>query len=308
MKKTILVFTNYYLPGNSGGGPIKSVANIVDHLGDDFDFKIITANHDLKSVAKYSEINHGLWNEIGKAKVYYLPTGLKSFLTIFRLIRDTPHDLRYLNSFFSPKFTIYPLFLSLLRLTDKVPYLVAPRGEFSEGALHIKRIKKSLYMRLSKWLGLYKNVFWHASTELEQKDILAAYSQDSSSVFNSPILLASDLVSIAITQSFPCHLERDRSLEQPLSICFFSRISPKKNLTFALKVLAQVTIPVRFTIYGPKEDVSYWHECQAIINEMPDNIEVVYGGSIDAVDVNRTLARHNLMFVPTLGLRARLFL
>jgi len=45
-KPTVLAFTACYLPGYKGGGPIRSVANIVDRLGEEFSFRIFTGDRD----------------------------------------------------------------------------------------------------------------------------------------------------------------------------------------------------------------------------------------------------------------------
>ena len=39
-KKKILCLTDHYLPGYKAGGPIRSIANLVEHLGDEFEIYI----------------------------------------------------------------------------------------------------------------------------------------------------------------------------------------------------------------------------------------------------------------------------
>ena len=45
-KKKILVFIDWYLPGFRAGGPIRSCANLISHLSDEFDFNIVTTDTD----------------------------------------------------------------------------------------------------------------------------------------------------------------------------------------------------------------------------------------------------------------------
>ena len=85
---------------------------------------------------------------------------------------NTPHDLLYLNSFFDPIFTLRPLLAQRLRLAPDKPILIAPRGQFSRGALQLKRWKKALYLALVCSFRLYKGVTWHASSDFEASDIL----------------------------------------------------------------------------------------------------------------------------------------
>ena len=51
------------------------------------------------------------------------------------------------------------------------PVVVATRGEFADGALKIKKYKKTLYLLFANFFGLYKNICWQASSEFEAKDI-----------------------------------------------------------------------------------------------------------------------------------------
>ena len=43
----VLVTIGSYLPGYKAGGPIRSVANLIDALGDDFEFRVVTSDKDL---------------------------------------------------------------------------------------------------------------------------------------------------------------------------------------------------------------------------------------------------------------------
>ena len=40
----VLVFIDWYLPGYKAGGPVRSLANLVDHLRGRVDFHIVTRN------------------------------------------------------------------------------------------------------------------------------------------------------------------------------------------------------------------------------------------------------------------------
>jgi glycosyltransferase involved in cell wall biosynthesis len=74
-----------------------------------------------------------------------------------------------------------------------------------------------------------------------------------------------------------------------------------KNLDYALEVLRQVQVPVRFNIYGAVEDEVYWKRCREIMATLPDNIEAAYQGSVPHAQVAETLARHDVFFLPTRG-------
>jgi glycosyltransferase involved in cell wall biosynthesis len=86
-----------------------------------------------------------------------------------------------------------------------------------------------------------------------------------------------------------------------LRAVFISRLSPKKNLSGALRLLAGVAGTVSFDIYGPAEDAQYWKECQGLIARLPANIKVRYEGEIEHSRVGRVFADHDLFLFPTLG-------
>jgi hypothetical protein len=102
----ILTFVGYYLPGYKAGGPIRTLANMVGRLGDEFEFKIVTADRDFDDTKPYSKIKLDGWNKVGKADVFYLSPNKRSLSDFKRLLCSTEYDILYLNSFFSPHFTI----------------------------------------------------------------------------------------------------------------------------------------------------------------------------------------------------------
>ena len=86
-----------------------------------------------------------------------------------------------------------------------------------------------------------------------------------------------------------------------LKIAFLSRVARKKNLDYALQVLANVCGNIVFDIYGPLEDIAYWQECQSIIAQMPTNVKVSYLGEVPPDQVMGILSEYHLFFFPTRG-------
>jgi len=292
MPPTILLFVSYYLPGFKAGGPMQSIANLVDYLGSEFAFRIVTSDRDMGDTKPYSGIRPGAWHPVGNAEVCYLPPKLQRLRSIARLLRDTPHDVLYLNSFFDPRFTTLPLLARRLGLAPRRPTILAPRGEFSAGAIALKAGKKRAFMVLSRTIGLHSGLTWQASTEHEAADIrrtMGSVARDIREAKNLP-------------RRVPPTAERAlRNPGEPLRVAFLSRISPMKNLLFALEVLSQVRVPVTFSIYGPKEDADYWHRCEEAIKILPPNVRAEYCGPVDPEQVIPTLREHDLFFLPTLG-------
>lgn len=171
--------------------------------------------------------------------------------------------------------------------------MLAPRGEFSDGALKIKGFKKKLYLFLAKIFGIYKNVFWQASTEMEAKDILRLFPRAKSRIYIAPDpVLLPDLKKINELRS---------KEKNSLHLVFISRISPMKNLDGLINILAGVDFDVYFDIYGPIEDSDYWRVCMDAIRKLPANIRVKHVGSLPASEVAKTFANYDLFALPTHG-------
>ena len=303
LKPVILIFTAYYLPGYRGGGPIRSIANFIEHFSDEYEFVVVTSDRDLGDRSPYAGVEANRPSRVGNASVFYISPSLKGLMDMIRVMRATKYNLVYLNSFFDPRFSIFPAIITRIGLAPRGSILIAPRGEFSEGAMKIKRLKKIAYISLSSTVRLYKNVMWHASTTYEASDIVREVdvSSDLRNVqIAANIFTAPDL---CLPNSFDNgdSLARDGERKGGLNVCFLSRLSPKKNLDFALTVMKRVRLPVEFSIYGPKEDSVYWNRCQRIIDEMPENINVTYHGEVPHAQVHEKLSKHDIFFLPTRG-------
>src|SRR5690554_6015361 len=107
-KPRILSFLNYYLPGYEAGGPLRTLANMVDHLGDEFEFYIVTRDRDINDSAPYENVVPDRWQAVGKAQVYYVSPRNETVASFKQLMADTPHDMVYLNSFFDAGYTLKP--------------------------------------------------------------------------------------------------------------------------------------------------------------------------------------------------------
>ena len=121
----------YYLPGYRSGGPVRSVA----HLADEFDVRIVTLNRDASACQPYPLVDINAWNTVGKARVFYCAPNLFTYIYFLRIILTSQYDILYLNSFFDIRFSLLPLILRRIGLVPRKPCVIAPRGQFSAGAL-----------------------------------------------------------------------------------------------------------------------------------------------------------------------------
>lgn len=295
MKPTILTFVGAYLPGYKAGGPIRTIANMVGWLGDRFDFRIITSDRDVDDNSPYEGVRVNEWNQVGKARVFYLSPTRRNLRSIRRLISETEHDILYLNSVFSPTFSIMPLMLRRMKMISAKPCVIAPRGEFSLTAQSLKRWKKAPYLKWAKSIGIYDGLTWQASSPYEAEDIRRVMGRRA-----DQIVVAPDLPS----PTGPVEDQYSPRHGRPsgrLRVLFLSRISRMKNLDFSLRVLKLTTNKIDFDIYGPVEDVSYWKECQELIQTLPDNVRVSYHGPVVPARVPAVMAEHDVLFLPSRG-------
>lgn len=291
MKIKVLVLNGQYAPGYKGGGPIQSCINMVENLADFFEFYVLCADRDYKENAPYKNVKINAWNQVGAAKVYYMSPEKQSLSGFAEIINSIDYDVLYLNGFFSPIFTIRPLLLRRMgRLKNKEARIVlTPRGDFTGGCEN-KKVKKYSYIFIAKMLGLYDKLLWHATSEIEERDIKVKYP-------NANTFMVPNLPAKLIPKPITVHKEKGE-----LRLVFVSRIFPKKNIKYALEVLKNITVGnVIFDIYGPMEDKNYWAECEKLISEMPSNVKVNYCGEAEHKNIPHIFQQYHAFFFPTLG-------
>lgn len=320
MKPTVLIFAHYYLPGTRAGGPIRSISNLVNNFNDNYIFKIITSDRDYGDKFSYIKIEKNKWTTVGNASVYYLSPSVINLITMVNLIRSSGCDFYYLNSFFDPKFSFWPLFLRWAGFIHNKPLLIAPRGEFSPSALSIKSFKKRIYLKFLKFFNLLKDVVWQASSNFEKTDILSCLyvehvSKDLKVTPWEKVKVAPDLLETHekifisnnlltktnINTKTKTKTKPNTITSKKLNICFASRISRMKNLDFLLKILSKVRADVILNIHGPAEDLDYWIECKKIIDLLPKNVQVNIFGPYKNEDVELIFGENDLLFLPTQG-------
>jgi len=282
----ILAFSSYYLPGFKGGGPIKTVKNLSENSGDEIIFNIITGDRDLGDSVPYNNICFRTWNSVGGASVFYLRPGFKGYWEIFQILLNKNYDLVYLNSFFSIRFSFFPLLIAKILRQGIV---LGPRGEFSAGALDLKKGKKWAFITVYKLCRLHRGVVFQASSNFEAEDIRRVLGQ------KVDIKVAEDIGA----QEFADDVHA-RNVG-PLKAVFVSRISPKKNLLTALRMLRSVRQPICYHIYGPIEDLEYWRHCEEVMASLPMHVHVEYQGTLTPDQVVKSLSDYDVFFFPTKG-------
>ncbi len=289
----ILIVLDSYLPGFKGGGPIRSIHNMVDRFGGDYEFYIVTRDRDRGDFQPYPGVQVNTWLQVGKARVYYLGSRGSVLSRLRALINEVQPDFIYLNSFFS-RLTIRVLALRYIGLLSKKVVVLAPRGELAATQLAQKPHRKRVYLALVRRAGLYRDILWQASSRSDIPDIQRVMGKASRIHVAQNLTMSSDFED----SGTPAKLFKPRG---DARIVFLSMIRPLKNLHFALDALARVKGCVDFDIYGPVGDAAYWRACREKIARMPSNVRVRYLGPIEHEHVPRTLAGYHFFLLPTLG-------
>lgn len=285
-KKGILIIMGRYLPGYKDGGPVRSIKNLVDYLGDEYNFKILTCDRDHGDTESYLNIKVNEWNQVGKASVYYVPPKGFKFSIIKKLSKEV--DLIYCCGCFND-YAINTLILKRLKQI-KIPVVVAAMGLFSPMEFKLKYKKKKLFTTVFNILGMFKNIYWSATSEMEINEIKKQVRT------NDNFFIAEDL---------PRKVDDTPIIKKKevgkLKVVWISRIAPKKNLKGAIKILQQVEGDVDFVIYGPKHVSEYWNECEEELKKLPRNVKWSWGGSIESENVVEILKQHHVFLFPTFG-------
>ncbi|MGC2741658.1 MAG: glycosyltransferase family 4 protein [Candidatus Angelobacter sp.] len=285
-----MTIIDWYLPGFKAGGPIRSVANMISALGTEAcEFYVITRDRDLKDSHPYQGVPLGSWTKVGHGNVLYMRS--HSMARLRRRINEVCPDVIYMNSFFS-RLTIKILLLRRLGLIPPCAMVVAPRGEFSPGALALKKTKKKLFMALASGVGLYRKILWHASAEREKQEIEKVWK-------SAPIHVASDFPQYQLADNPQAHRPQKKSGE--VRFVFISRVSPMKNLDFAIDLVCRLKGNVTFDIYGPAEDASYFEQCQRAIAQAPEGVTIRFIGPVEHEEAKSKFYEYHFFLFPTRG-------
>jgi glycosyltransferase involved in cell wall biosynthesis len=252
----------------------------------------------LGAAEPFAGVEPGRWQTVGRAAVRYVQPREQSVRGFRQIIAESEAALVYLNSAFDPRFTLRVVAaLGSLPRASRPALLIAPRGEFGSGALALKAWKKTLFLLLARFLRFYGDATWHASTELEAVEIQRALGISASRIRTAVDLAAVPQALARVGDA--TYRAAGASANDRLRVVFVSRISPIKNLPFALESLCHVAYPMTFTVVGPIEDVNHWDTCLAQVQRLPGHVEFVYAGAVPHEDVSAVLAQQDLFFLPT---------
>lgn len=287
-RKKILLLVDWFYPGYKAGGPIQSCRNFAAAMEDSFDINVITSDRDLGDEQAYPGIKTNQWNPYSAhTNVFYAPA--LSLKQLQQLQKEVKADYVYLNSMFSPRFSLYPLLLKRLNKM-KAKVILAPRGMLKPSALAFNPAKKKIFLSLFRLLALQKRIHFHATDVTEVADIRKNMGTASA---------------ITLISNFP-GIQKDFAgpgIKYPgkLSMIFVGRIHPIKGLDLVLKSLQGVRAKIDFTIVAAIEDKQYWELCKELIAAFPANIIVNIKTTVPHNEMEGLLLQHQLFILATKG-------
>ena len=295
-KINILIISGHFLPGYKHGGIQKSIINTIDNLSMYFSFKVLTRNHDIgEKLIPYKNIKLNKWNIINNIKVRYLSNKQCSLFNYLDVIRSINFDIIHLNSFFEP-LSVYIIFGKWLGVIRPKKIILSSRGDFAWASLKIKYLKKIVYIHLFKILNMQNKIVWHVSSKYEKEDLLKYFK-----INKVNIITAIDLPSSNLNKSYNKIYKKNLKNKISLRLVFLSRISPEKNLDYAIEILSKLKIKVQFDIYGMIHDKTYWKKCKNLISKKPKNIDINYIGPVEPRNVENIFSKYDIFFFPTGG-------
>lgn len=287
--KKILIFTSYFIPGYLGGGPIKSIANLTNLLSGDYEFFVLTKNYDLGQKKQPYNISTNKWIRSNKFQIKYLTDVQYKMFVLSNILKIKP-DVIYFNSFFSMTTQLNLIKVRVCQLFGhKIKVVVAPRGEFDEGAMSLSNFKKEIFIKFFK-IFRYRDIVFQATSSIEYNFICSRFPKNR-------ITLAQN---IPATQAIETPRKKVAFISK---FIFYSRITPKKNLLFALDILADLKIEgkLEFVVVGPAENEEYYNQCLLKKEAMPANISVDFLGPKFPYEIEEILGQQDFFFFPTLG-------
>ena len=263
---------------------------MIDHFQEEYIFYIITRDTDYCENLPYENVNSDAWNSINKnSQVFYFSKEKLSFRTIIKITKSIDFDVVYINGIYSMYFSLLPLIY--FKYFTKKKLIVAARGMLSAQTFTSKGLKKNIFFKVCRNLGLYNKINFHATNNEEALSIRQTLN------FKGNIILASNLPPRKNHDFQSSHKEPGN-----LHLISIARISEEKNTLFAIGLLEKVKhLDITFDLYGTIYNQQYWKECHARISQLPANIKINYKGSIEKEKIVDTVKKYHFLLMPTTG-------
>ena len=283
----VFVSIDWFLPGTNSGGPVRSVANLIEALPE-CQFYVFTRNTDYCATEAYEGITPNTWVEFSEnCEVYYCSEQNLSKATLAAQLKAMAPDVLYINGIYSKAFSRWPVSIGKAL---KLKTVVAARGMLSPHALAVKPLKKYFFLSFMRWINRYSKVIFHATSASEVQDIQ---------------LILGKWVQV---RTIPNLAKEKSSIVKEIvkeagksKLVYIGRIAPEKGTLLALSALKEQKASIELDLYGTCYNEAYWNECLKVISELPASIQVNYHGSCASHEVAHHLASAHALLLPSEG-------
>jgi len=278
--QTIFISIPWFTPAFKAGGPIQSIANMVDALHEGYQFYIYTSNEDLNG-QPIAVAHVNMWIDYNAyTKVWYSGRQDRS-QHLIEQVQSIKPDVLYIVGLFDWHFNIVPMLFA--KAARKI---LSVRGMLHPGALSQKPFKKRLFIQAMKWMKADKKISFQATDEAEAVFIKNVFKNaELNTAGNFPRILAKQKVII-----------KQKGYLKMVSVGI---ISPMKNYALVLEALLHIKDNIEYTIYGPVKETAYWEECLKIIQSLPPHIKVDYQKELPAYKVPLKLENNHVFILPS---------
>jgi glycosyltransferase involved in cell wall biosynthesis len=281
--KTILITIDWFLPAYKAGGPIQSIANLIEQYQQPVTcFKIYCGSKDLDG-SELTGVRLDEWtNHNAVTQVWYASAKQRGVPGLKKAIGDTNLDAVFIVGIYSWQFNILPLFF--IKAKKKI---LSVRGMLHPGALTQKGFKKKIYLALLKLTRIQHRCSFHATDNREAGFIQAVFGRQAI---------------VTVAGNFPRILSWQPAAEKitgELKLVSIALISPMKNILLVLEALQSCRLQICYDIYGPIKEEYYWQQCVELIEKMPGNVQVQYKGAIAPAKMEATLRIYDVVVLPS---------
>lgn len=279
--KKIFITIPWFLPAFRAGGPIQSIANLVNEFHEDVEYLIFSGDTDLNG-AELENIETNKWTRFNDHTHVWYAGPHKISDTLVKQVEIQKPDLLFIIGLYSWHFNIVPMVFC------KGPKkILSTRGMLHTGALSQKKWKKKFYLQLFKLLEFHHKVSFHATDEVEEKYINDYFEK---------------IPGVFVAGNFPKKIGFLPALQKEpgkLKLLTIALISPMKNIFLILQALEKVVGNVTYDIYGLIKDDEYWDKCKEKIKILPENISVIYHKEIEPERVKEALLASHVFILPS---------
>ena len=277
----IFISIPWFLPAYRAGGPIQSVANLVNEFTDGVEYYIFTSDTDLNGAA-LDNITVNEWVDYNKhTKVWYAgPEKISDSLV--KQVESLKPDVLFIIGVFSWHFNMVPVMFC------KAPKkILSTRGMLHPGALSQKKLKKKIFLQVFKLLEYHHKVLFHATDEEERKFITIQFGKPAT---------------IFTAGNYPTDIGSfvpEKKIGGTLKLVSIAILTAMKNILLILQALQHVEETIQYDIYGPVKDENYRDDCLLQIKGLPKNVSVFIHKEIEPHEVREVLSKADVFILPS---------